>query len=269
MTTWESDCDHTHDAALYVLGELHGLQLEAFARHLRSCDQCTEEVELLQGAADAVPLLAARHIPVESIAEQEPVRRAPALVASIAQAQAATERQREHFESRRPSLRTILGGVSAAQPPTPPSSSRGRLRLLRTPMPKPAALGILLLGIIAAITIALSHQAATIHYVTVKAGWTDGGAALQLEGTKLELLVEGMPQPATGNGYQVWVLDKGSKQLRPTSVWLNLNGAGQAGVKVPGNYGNWEALAVYVEPLSGRHTTKSGAVVVADLRNQH
>lgn len=267
MTGRESVCDRTRDAALYVLGELHGSQLEAFTVHARACDTCAEEIEVLQAAADAMPLLAARHIPTEVLEAREPERRAPALVAAMAQAEASAEREQAHSQSRRPNLKAILGGATATEPPTPTRPSR--LRVLRTPMPKPAALGILLLGIIAAVTIALSHQAASIHYLRVKAGWTDGGAALKLEGNQLELLVEGMPQPATGNGYEVWVLDNGSKELRPTSVWVNLNGAGEAGVKVPGNYHDWEALAVYVEPLTGLHTTKSGAVVVADLRNQH
>jgi hypothetical protein len=269
MTARDAECHNAQDAALYVLGELQGHQLEAFTRHLRSCEQCAEEVDLLDSAADAVPLLASRHISVEVIEEQqkEPERRAPVLTAAMATTQASVAREQLRAENRRPMLRAILGGAAATQPPAPPGSG-GRLRVLRTPMPKPAALGILCLGLIAAVTIALSHEAATIRYVRIKAGWSDGGAALKFQGNRVELLVIGMPQPVTGHAYQVWVLDRSSKRLVPTSAWVSLNGKGEADIKVPGDYHAWEALAVYVEPLSGPHNTKSGAVVVGDLRNQ-
>ena len=77
MTGLEDQCARTRDASLYVLGELQGRQLESFARHLRRCEECAEEVELLQQAADAVPLLASRQRPPvdeEPQFEQRPPR---------------------------------------------------------------------------------------------------------------------------------------------------------------------------------------------------
>jgi hypothetical protein len=270
MTARESRCDRTRDAALYVLGELGGRQLEVFTRHLRACGECADEVELLQSASDAIPLLAARHVP--DLVE-EPDRRAPTL-AAVAQEQAVAALQEPDSRPDRPVLHAIRGGASGGQfgagarNSQPGQRSGGRVRLLKSPMPKPAVLGILLLAVIGAITVAMSHQAATLRYVRIKAGWSDGGAAVKLQGNKLELLVEGMPQPAMGNGYQVWVLDSGAKRLTPTRSWLHLNGAGEAGVNVPGDYHDWAAVAVYVEPIKGRQTTKSGAVIVGDLRDQ-
>ena len=54
MTGLEDQCSRTPDASLYVLGELQGRQLDSFARHLGRCDECSDEVELLRQAADAV-----------------------------------------------------------------------------------------------------------------------------------------------------------------------------------------------------------------------
>ncbi len=76
-----------------------------------------------------------------------------------------------------------------------------------------------------------------------------------------------MPKPASGSGYEVWVVERQDKQLTATGVWLHLNSLGQARVTVPGNYHDWLAVAVYTEPLTGHDTTQSGAAVVGDLRH--
>ncbi len=78
-----------------------------------------------------------------------------------------------------------------------------------------------------------------------------------------------MPRPPAGRRYQVWTVESLTDQLAPTGSWLYLNSRGEAGVNVAGDYHDWDAIAVYVEPLHGRDGTKSGAVVVGDLRNRH
>jgi hypothetical protein len=80
------------------------------------------------------------------------------------------------------------------------------------------------------------------------------------------LLVEDMPKPPSGSGYQIWIVDRADRRLTPTSSWIHLNRLGQAGTSVPGNYHQWDAIAVYVEPVNGHDTTQSGAVIVGDLR---
>jgi hypothetical protein len=142
-----------------------------------------------------------------------------------------------------------------------------RRRLLRQPVPKPAVIAFALLAVIGAFTIALSNRSASIRYLHVRAGWsTGGGAAIKLEGDQAEVLVDGMPLPASGTGYQVWVVSRATKRLTPTDAWLHPDRKGEAGAEVPGDYHDLDAIAVYVEPLKGAHTTRSGAVVVADLR---
>jgi hypothetical protein len=173
----------------------------------------------------------------------------------------------------KPPLHAIAGGAStrdARRAHTLPGAQpiRSARRVLKSPVPKPAMVGFVGVAIVAVATIALSHRAASVRFERVKAGWSTGGAALRLEGNQLEILVLDMPHPKRGTGYQVWVMNKSSKQLVPTTAWLHLNSAGEAGVEVPGNYHAWDAAAVYVEPLHGHETTKSGAVVVADLRRE-
>jgi hypothetical protein len=268
MTGSQEQCSRTPDASLYVLGELRGRQQESFARHLRHCEECADEVELLQQAADAVPLLSSRQAPApaeEPRFEQRPpslaVAASNARAASSARAAATAIRPQSQTATVRPALRPIEGGVGAV-----PVRAGSRRRLLKNPVPKPALIGLVALAVLAIATVALSQRAASAHYFRIQAGWSGGGAGIKVEGNQLELLVAGMPKPASGTGYQVWVVNRGNQQLTPTRKWLHLNKAGEAGVTVPGDYHNWLAVAVYTEPLHGLHTTNSGAAVVGDLR---
>ena len=271
MSIQEADCARVGDAPRYVLGELHGAQLDNFARHLRTCETCAEEVRLLQHAAEAVPYLATPYVaPEEELVAQ---RRAETPTLAVAAANAreariAAESRAEWqppTQTGRPALRTIQGGASTSRRTGSQSSGGGRRRLLKTPVPRSALVSLVALGILAITTVAMSSTAASVRYLRIQAGWSRGGAALKLVNNKLELLVEGMPRPARGTGYEVWVVTR-SHQVVPTGAWIRLNRLDQAGVNVPGNYHDWNAVAVYVEPVPGRDTIHSGAVVVGDLR---
>ena len=264
MSGLDDDCVRTRDAPPYVLGELQGRRYESFVRHLRHCEPCAEEVELLQQAADAVPLLASRQAPVldeERVLEQRPTL---AVAAAPGRAAASGGGGGAYSPAGRPLLRPIDGGASAGRA-GPADLGSGR-RLLKSPLPKPALIGFLALAVLAVATVALSSRAANVRYYRIQAGWSRGGAALQLQGNKLQLLVDDMPRPASGSLYEVWVVKRSDRQLSPTGAWLHLNSIGQARVTVPGDYHDWLAVAVYTEPLNGSATTSSGAVVVGDLR---
>jgi hypothetical protein len=272
MSVPEAQCARAGDASLYVLGELYGRQKESFARHLRRCEECAEEVDLLRQVAGSTPLLGTAYMPPEE--EEDPGRRAPTPSLTVAAANAraarlAAERAGSPWPppqpTGRPVLRTISGGAGRGGPRSPKPTFKVRRRLLKTPFPKPAMIGLLALGVLAIATLALSSRAASVRYFRIQAGWSKGGAAIQLVGNQLELLVKGMPVPASGTGYQVWVAGGARKQLVSTTSWIRLNSLDEAGVKVPGNYHDWTAIAVYVEPLTGRQTAHRGAVVVGDL----
>jgi Anti-sigma-K factor rskA len=258
---------------------LKGYDLDAFARHLQTCDECADEVELLEEAGDAVPLLAGRHVPLGQ-PEQRVERHAPLLAAAVAKAKEEAEQQaraEQEADGQKPVLRAITGGaatsaetIRAALKPAP-SKPPSRRSLRRRPVPKPAMIGIVLVAVIGAATIALSNRSASIRYIHqgVRAGWTTGGgAAIKVEGNQAEVLVDGMPLPSPGTVYQVWVVDKTSRTPVPTKALLHPDIKGEAGANVPGNYHDMAAIAVYVEPKGGPYTTNSGAIVVADMRHQ-
>lgn len=278
MATGQAHCERTRDAELYVVGELSPLDLDDFARHLQTCDACAQEVELLETAAEALPLLTNRHV------SHEPLEPAPSKLSPVLQQQVKKLEKRKGVTdpitgitsppppapSYRSQLRVILGGKSSnlKQPFASEAGERngGGGNPRRRAVPRPAMIGILLVAIIAAATVIISGRAASIQYDRdVKAGWSPGGAAIKFEGNSAEVLVENMTPPAHGTGYQVWVLPKGGR-LVPTPAWLSVDVDGDGGVAVPGDFHDWEAIAVYVEPLHGRVSTKSGAVIVADIR---
>jgi hypothetical protein len=277
MPVQEDQCARAGDASLYVFGELVGRRQESFERHMRHCEECSDEVSLLRQMADAEPLLGTAHLPPEE--EDDPGRRAstPTLAVAAANARAArlaaekaeakaiangeTPPPRQHA---RPALRTIPGGAGA-QPRSKGGLLGGR-RLLKTPVPRSVMVSFLALGVLAVATIAMSSRAASLRYFRIQAGWAKGGAAVKLIGNQLEMLVEDMPKPAAGYGYQVWVAESATKKLTPTTAWLHLNSLRQAGVNVPGNYHDWDAVAIYTEPLTGKDTAGRAAVSVGDLR---
>ena len=46
---------HRDDVAAYLLGALNEDERGAFERHLRECDECQDEFDRLQPAAEALP----------------------------------------------------------------------------------------------------------------------------------------------------------------------------------------------------------------------
>ncbi|HEX3615424.1 MAG TPA: zf-HC2 domain-containing protein [Solirubrobacteraceae bacterium] len=275
MSIREDVCARAGDASLYVLGELAGRRKESFERHARHCEECADEVVMLRQIESAEPLLGAAYLPPEE--EDDPGRKAPTPTLSVAAANAraarlAAERAAAIAEANgeappnpRPALRTIPGGAGAPPRNTWNGLMGGR-RLLKTPMPRSAMISFLALGVLAIATVAMTSRAASLRYFRIQAGWAKGGAAVKLIGNQLELLVEDMPRPAAGTGYQVWVVESASKKQVPTTAWIHLNPLRQAGVNVPGNFHNWDAVAIYSEPLTGRDTVGRAAVAVGDLR---
>jgi anti-sigma factor RsiW len=273
MSVQEDHCPRAGDASRYVRGELPGRRGERFLRHIRGCEECAEELGLLERLSTGTPLLGTAHLPPEE--DEDPGRRAPTPTLSLAAANAraarlAAEKAAAEGKRRppmepptRPVLRRIEGGAATPNRAKLPLGGR---RLLKTPMPRSAMVSFIALGVLAVATVAMTSQAASVHFFRIRASWPRGGAALKLVGNQLELLVEGMPSPPRGVGYQVWVANRATRRLAPTSAWVHLNRLSQAGVDVPGNYHDWAAIAVYMEPLTGRETPQRGAVVVGDLR---
>jgi hypothetical protein len=246
------ECDWGDQAAAYVLGGLEGAEMDAFKVHLRGCPSCAEEVELLESAVHAVPLLATPQAPRE---------------ASPVSDRTDIERRLHEALHQRPQLRAIMGGAAegaGGESSDPPGRKRRKGRKGRIPTQVTiAAAGLLVVALMTAI---LTRESNSINYIRAEAGWSGGGAVVKVQGTQAELLVEGMPAPPAGMFYGVWLRYKHSSRMTPTSARVGVNRVGEAGVGIPADIDKVIVLAVYEEPIHGPETTTSGAVIVADLR---
>ena len=120
--------------------------------------------------------------------------------------------------SRRPGRCCARSPGGAGAPPSrlwPKGGLMGGRRLLKTPMPRSAMISILALGVLAIATVAMTTREASLRYFRIQSGWSKGGAAVKLIGNQLEMLVEDMPSPAAGMGYQVWVVQRSDQEADP------------------------------------------------------
>jgi anti-sigma factor RsiW len=224
-----TDLDCGRDAAAYVLGALDDLEAAEFRRHMAGCEACQEEVALLESAATALPLMVPQH-------------RAP-----------TTLRQSVMSEVRR-----------EAQVPV---RRQGTLRLggrtwLARPVPKPVLVGFSGLLVIALITVALSRGPAGTQYFRGRTAWSGAMAAIQLNGSRGVLLVEGMPSPPAGKVYEVWI-EHGRNAPSPTDALFDVNARGEAAVDVPGRLSSDDTVLVTAEPDGGTLVPTLPVLVVA------
>lgn len=218
------------DAAAYVLGALDDGELVVFRQHLSSCPACREEVELLESAVDALPLMVPQVNP-------------PATLRANVMAEVRRDgRQRSPSQAR-------------------PSRSR---RWLLAPVPKAALAGVGALLVAAVITLVLTNESASTQLIRARTAWRAGGAVVKVSGNHGELLVEGMPAPPAGKVYEVW-LERGRGKPAPTTALFDVDSSGQAGVTVPGDLKGVSKLLVTAEPAGGSQVPTSSPVVIADL----
>jgi hypothetical protein len=237
----DPDCVDARAATAYVLGELRGPDLHAFEHHLSGCMSCREEVELLENAAEAMPLMinrvaASAGVPPERTASSS--RRRAFVLGDVADP--------EGFATNVMPLRIH----DARGDKNPQADARThRRRWFKQPVPRPVMIGLGALLIVAVITIVLNHKAAGVHFIRGQAAWSVGGAAVKLDGSHGELLVEGMPKAPAGRRYEIWLM-RGANPPAPTGTWFGVNRRGEAGVAIPGDIGTVRAVLAYAEPPS-------------------
>ncbi|HEX4186347.1 MAG TPA: anti-sigma factor [Solirubrobacteraceae bacterium] len=218
----EQNCEQRADAAPYVLGALE--HPARFREHLEGCASCRTEVDELQQAADMLPATVA-----PAVAPEDLRRRVLATVRSEAQ-----------------TLRAAAPGADA------PASRASRLRSLWAP--RPLAWGAAALAAAAvAVVIALSAGSSTHERVTtgqVAATIPGARAYLHQLGARSELVVSGMPRPAPGKVYEVW-LARGSGAPQPTSALFGVTSGGSGSVSVPNSLHGIKEVMVTSERLGG------------------
>ncbi len=239
MSMSEHGCERCADAGAYVLGALDEHEVEPFREHLASCAECREEVAQLQGSADALAL-AVPH--VEAPAD---VR---ARLMSVVRGEAELLRAAGN-EADRPVVRT---------------RSIWRWRVL----PAMVAAGALAAGVLIgalALNTGSSQQTRVIQaQVLPPAAGHRATAALRKVGSHVELQVTGMPAPALGHIYEVW-LKVGSRPPEPTDALFSVTDQGNGTVGVPGDLQGVSKVMVTEEPAGGSLAPTRSPVIVASV----
>jgi hypothetical protein len=245
----KEDCERQADCAAYVLWALTEQEFEAHTAHLAGCSICRVEVDQLRPVADSLAV----GVP--------PVKVDRSLRARVLGA------ARVEAESR-----GAVGEAAAAPRSTRAGtrSSGGRSTLRRPPAGRllPGLAGALALGVGVAIgALAFSSSSSVrsevIHAVVVAPGH-HATAELRRTGSRLELVVVGMPAPPPGRIYEVW-LERGTEPPLPTDALFSVTKTGSGSVGVPGDLHGVSKVLVTDEPLGGSLKPTRTPVIVGSV----
>jgi anti-sigma-K factor RskA len=236
-----SEHDRWSDAvATYVLGALPEGDRAAFEGHLATCAACREELDDLRVAAEALPVAA------------PPMRPPPALKARI---MAEVEREAELLRSAGP----------AADRAAPPPRRRFAFPRLAFPAPAAAALACaaLLVGLGVGAWLFGSSGGHTVDFRRSPALTASATAELDVKGNNAVLVARGLPEPATGRVYQVW-LQRDGQAPEPTAALFTPRRDGSAMASV-GDVKGVEKVMVSSEPLGGSPMPTRAPILVATM----
>jgi anti-sigma-K factor RskA len=126
---------------------------------------------------------------------------------------------------------------------------------------RPAWAGTLVgaFAVVSAVVIAFTGGSSTRVYSA-----SVGHAQLRVSDSHAELIVNRLPQPASGDIYEVWLERSGGAPQR-TNALFSVTHGGAADVGVPGDLHGVSTVLVTEEPAGGSPTPTSPAVIVAHL----
>jgi hypothetical protein len=233
----ENLCDRGVDVGAYALGALDEHEVEPFRAHLEICAECREELAQLQGVTNSLAI-AVPHT------QASPDLRGR-LMAVV------------HGEAE---LLRAAGG-EADRPPRARSVWRWRV------FPALAATGVLAAGVLIgalALNSGSSQQTRVIQAQVLPPAGHDATAALRKVGSHVQLQVTGMPAPALGHIYEVW-LKAGSKPPEPTDALFSVTAQGNGTVGVPGDLKGVSRVMVTEEPTGGSLKPTHSPVILASV----
>jgi hypothetical protein len=238
MSSIEQECEQIVDVGAYVLGALDEHELEPFRAHLAGCAVCREEVAQLQDVTDSLAI-AVPHV--------RPSTDLRGRLLTVVRGEAELLRAAGH-EADRPAR----------------SRPRWRWRLL----PALATTGALAAGVVIG-ALALNTGSAQQTTQVIKAevlppAGHRATAALHKVGSHVALQVTGMPSPALGRIYEVW-LQRGSRPPEPTDALFSVTGQGNGTVNVPGSLKDVSKVMVTEEPAGGSLKPTHSPVIIATV----
>jgi anti-sigma-K factor RskA len=237
MSAHENHCERGVDVGAYALGALDEHEVESFREHLATCAECREELAELQGVTDSLAI-AVPH-----------VRPSPELrgrLMAVVHGEAELLRAAGHEADRPVRSRSVW-----------------RWRVL----PTLAATGALVAGVLIgalALNTGSAPQTRVIQAQVLPPAGHDATAALRKVGSHVQLQVTGMPAPALGRIYEVWLQD-GSGPPAPTDALFSVTGQGDGTVGVPGDLKGVSKVLVTEEPAGGSLKPTHSPVIIASV----
>ncbi len=243
------DCECQADCAAYVLWALTEQELEAHTAHLAECSICRMEVAQLQPVADSLA------IGVPPVKADRSLR---ARVLDTARAEAEPRGE---------------GGPAAAAPSSARVGTRssGGRSSVRHPLAwrlLPGLAGALALGVGVAIGALAFSSSSSVRSEVIPAVVVAPGhhatAELRKVGSRVELVVVGMPAPPPGRIYEVW-LERGTEPPLPTDALFSVTKTGSGSVGVPGDLHGVSKVLVTDEPLGGSLKPTRTPVIIGSV----
>ena len=255
----EDDCERQADCAAYVLWALTERELEAHTAHLAECSICRMEVAQLQPVADSLAL----GVP--------PVKVDRSLRARVLGAARAEAESRGAVGEAAAAPRSARAGTrSSGERSTLRGPPAGRSTLWRPPAGRllPGLAGALALGVGVAIGALVFSSSSSVRSQMIPAVVVAPGhhatAELRKVGSRVELVVVGMPAPPPGRIYEVW-LERGTEPPLPTDALFSVTKTGSGVVGVPGDLHGVSKVLVTDEPLGGSLKPTRTPVIIGSV----
>jgi anti-sigma-K factor RskA len=209
----------------YLLGALTELESEVFERHVATCAVCRQEFEQLRVASEALPRAVEPVLPPASL--KKSLMETVMAEARERDQASRPERERRGFHIRLPSFRPAFAAGLAC---------------------------VLVLGIAIGwgITRIGSNGDSTVTALVDNARVPMGSASLEVRGDRTKggvLRVDGMPQPASGQVYEVWI-QRGGRMV-PAGALFGVGRDGTGSAAIPDSLEGVKAVAVTREPQGG------------------
>lgn len=236
-------CPRIDDAAPYVLRAMDEAEWDAHRYHLADCEFCAAKVAELEPVADAL---------LSGVLQLTPPAPLHDRIMSVVRSEA------ELLEAAGP----------AADRPEKQRSNRRFGWLALRPLPAAALASVALaLGLGAGALLSSDDDSVSPRTVVaeVDAAKAPGAKAeMRMTSGGAQLVMAGMPAPADGRIYQVWLDHAGDhRPPLPTDVLFSTNHRGKATVQVPGDLKDVSKVLVTSEPEGGSEIPSLRPVITA------
>jgi anti-sigma-K factor RskA len=229
-------CARSGDAAAYALGALEPAEVDEFRVHMETCAACREDVVGFQGVIRELPAAGPQHAVPKSLRKRvlKEVRATPQDTLSAAPARARPQRVRRPILIPRRGLAALAGAVAVV------------------------------VAVVVGVAIGSSSGGSGTRVIQASVMGAPGSAQLRIAHGRGELVLRGLPAPAAGRIYEVW-LERGQSAPAPTNTLFSVSSAGAGDVGVAGSLNGVSEVLVTSEPAGGSRVPTMPPVIVARL----